>query len=212
MIEIKDISKSYKKHTVLDHIDLSIHKGDCIGIIGDNGSGKTTLLSIIAGYIKPDSGHLIMNGIEYAFSSDSLKGIVSYVPQENPLMEELSVRDNLRLWYASSEISMEDSLLNGTLHMLGIHEFVHKKVSELSGGMKKRLSIGIAFANQPSLLIMDEPSAALDLSCKKEIRSYMKYFTKQGGCVLLVSHDEPELSICNRLFRLQGGHLSPVTT
>lgn len=210
MIKISSVCKKYGKHTILNNISIDIHPGECIGIIGANGSGKTTLLSIIAGFLKPDSGSISMDNKKLSFSSDILRGYISYVPQENPLMEELSALDNLRLWYTGASLNLEEELDDGILHMLGINDFLNKRVSHLSGGMKKRLSIGIALADNPSLLIMDEPSAALDLECKKQIREYMKAFTRKGGAILIVSHDEPELSICDKLFLLKDSSLSEI--
>lgn len=210
MIKISSVCKRYGKHTILDNINIDIKQGDCIGIIGANGSGKTTFLSIIAGFMKPDSGNIFFDNKKLAFSSDSLRGYISYVPQENPLMEELSTMDNLRLWYTGASLNLEEELEHGVLNMLGVNTFLDKRITQLSGGMKKRLSIGIALADNPSLLIMDEPSAALDLEGKKQIRNYMKTFTNNGGSILLVSHDEPELSICNKLFLLKNASLSEI--
>lgn len=211
MIKISSVCKKYGKHTILDNISINIHPGECVGIIGANGSGKTTLLSIIAGFLKPESGSISINDKKLSFSSDILRGYISYVPQENPLMEELSALDNLRLWYTGASLNLEEELDHGILKMLGISDFLNKRVSRLSGGMKKRLSIGIALADNPSLLIMDEPSAALDLECKKLIRDYIKNFTRNGGSVLLVSHDEPELSICDKLFLLKDSSLTEIS-
>ena len=211
MIKISSVCKKYGKHTILDNISINIHPGECVGIIGANGSGKTTLLSIIAGFLKPESGSISINDKKLSFSSDILLGYISYVPQENPLMEELSALDNLRLWYTGASLNLEEELDHGILKMLGISDFLNKRVSRLSGGMKKRLSIGIALADNPSLLIMDEPSAALDLECKKLIRDYIKSFTRNSGSVLLVSHDEPELSICDKLFLLKDSSLTEIS-
>ena len=211
MIKISSVCKKYGKHTILDNISINIHPGECVGIIGANGSGKTTLLSIIAGFLKPESGSISINDKKLSFSSDILRGYISYVPQENPLMEELSALDNLRLWYTGASLNLEEELDHGILKTLGISDFLNKRVSRLSGGMKKRLSIGIALADNPSLLIMDEPSAALDLECKKLIRDYIKSFTRNSGSVLLVSHDEPELSICDKLFLLKDSSLTEIS-
>ena len=211
MIKISSVCKKYGKHTILDNISINIHPGECVGIIGANGSGKTTLLSIIAGFLKSESGSISINDKKLSFSSDILRGYISYVPQENPLMEELSALDNLRLWYTGASLNLEEELDHGILKMLGISDFLNKRVSRLSGGMKKRLSIGIALADNPSLLIMDEPSAALDLECKKLIRDYIKSFTRNSGSVLLVSHDEPELSICDKLFLLKDSSLTEIS-
>ena len=186
---------------------------ECIGIVGANGSGKTTLLSIISGMNKADKGNILADGKIISNSSKLLSKYISYVPQENPLISELTAMDNLRLWYSGSKKELEEELQNGILKLLGIDTFIHKTVSKMSGGMKKRLSIGIALLEKPALLIMDEPSAALDLSGKYNIKEYMKHYTtKMNGSILVVSHDQNELSICNKLFLLKDGNLTQIPT
>lgn len=209
MIEIRNFTKKYGKHTVLDNISLKINNGECIGIVGSNGSGKTTLLSIISGLNKANSGEILYDGKIISNSSRMIAKYISYVPQENPLINELSAYDNLLLWYKGKKNELKNELDTGILHTLGIDEFTHKTVSKLSGGMKKRLSIGIALLEKPQLLIMDEPSAALDLSAKFQIKEYMKYYTKkENGSILVVSHDHNELSVCDKLYLLKEGKLS----
>lgn len=211
MIKIDSITKKYGKKIILSNISFSANAGDCIGIVGTNGSGKTTLLSSISGVIKPDSGAVYIDNEKISYSNTNISRYISYIPQENPLIPELSVKDNLKLWYSSSVLNLNYELENGVLKMLGIDSFIKMKVSKLSGGMKKRLSIGIALANNPSLLIMDEPSAALDLSCKKQIRDYMTSFTaNEKKTIIIASHDESELAICNKLYLLKDSLLSPI--
>lgn len=213
MIEIKGISKSYGKHHILRNISFSVNPGDCIGIVGANGTGKTTLLSIISGLNKPDKGEILLNGENISASSKQFRENISYVPQENPLISELTAIDNLSLWYNGRKKDLMNQLEKGILKELGINEFADKTVSKMSGGMKKRLSIGIALLNNPSLLIFDEPSAALDLAAKHDIQKYMHYFTsKLKGSIIVVSHDQNELSVCNRLFLLKEGILSEIST
>lgn len=207
MITISSVCKKYRKTSVLENIHFTIAPGQCVGITGANGCGKTTLLSIIAGHRTADAGVFIIDGTEYTFHDPVLREYIGYVPQENPFMDELTVYDNLRLWYAGSKLNLEDELDQGVLRMLGIHKFTQKRITQLSGGMKKRLSIGIALANKPKLLILDEPGTALDLSCKTEIRNYIKNFCSKGNSVLLVSHDEADLALCNCLYLLKEGTL-----
>lgn len=212
MIEIKDISKKYGKHIVLDKVNMKIEKGQCVGIVGANGCGKTTLLSIISGMNKADSGSIYRDGDEVSATNKKLSSYISYVPQENPLISELSAMDNLRLWYKGSKKELNKELESGILKFLGIDEYSDKIVSKMSGGMKKRLSIGIALLGHPELLIMDEPSAALDISGKYKIKTYMREFTKKyNGSILVVSHDQNELSICDKLYILKDGKLTETT-
>ena len=211
MIQIKKINKSFGSHVVLKDVSFNIEAGDCIGIVGANGSGKTTLLSIICGLQTAKSGSILVDGKEV--SQKDLSSYISYVPQENPLIEELSAMDNLRLWYKGNKDGLTKELNDGILKVLGINNFIDKPVSKMSGGMKKRLSIGIALLEKPSLLIMAEPSAALDLSGKYEIKEYMKYYTKKlNGSILVVSHDQNELSICNKMLLLKDGLLKPISS
>jgi ABC-2 type transport system ATP-binding protein len=136
--------------------------------------------------------------------------LIGYVPQENPLIAELTARDNLRLWYANSRYDMNQELERGTLAMLGIPEFINVRVDAMSGGMKKRLSIGCAVANDPPVLILDEPDAALDLICKEAIRDYLAEHKRRGGIVIITTHDEEALSIVDKLMVMQNGVLREV--
>ena len=205
LLEIKDIHKKYGKREILKGINLSAKPGDCIAIAGLNGCGKSTLLSILAGTLPADSGEFIINGVNVIADNKKRKSMIGYVPQENPLIMELSVRDNLRLWYCDSALDMEKELEDGVLHMLGVDKFVDVRVDRLSGGMKKRVSIGCAVAHDPAVLIMDEPSAALDLECKENIRNYLTEHKKRDGIVLITTHDEAELDICTRMVMMKNG-------
>lgn len=102
---------------------------------------------------------------------------------------------------------MEKDLVDGPAAVLGIPEMLKKTVSQLSGGMKKRLSIACSLAFGSKYLIMDEPGAALDLECKEIIRQYIKDYVKQGGAVLLTSHEMEELAVCTKMYALKQGHL-----
>ena len=205
--EIKNIKKSYSKNEVLRDVSFSLKGGECVGILGGNGCGKSTLLSILAGNVKRDGGSFKVDGNDLFASSEMQSSLVGYVPQGTPLMEELSAKDNLSLWYDKK--TMESELRGGVLSMLGISEFLKTPVSKMSGGMKKRLSIGCAVAGRPPILLLDEPGAALDLACKKNIADYISGYKKAGGAVILVTHDPMELELCERWFVISGGYSEP---
>ena len=210
MIQINHLSKNYGKKTVLHNISLGVDRGTCVGILGENGCGKSTFFSILAGTLPGKSGEFLYNGIDLFQNRKTHASIVGYVPQGIPLLEELHALDNLRLWYRSRK-ELKQELENGVLAMLGIPDFLKVPVSRMSGGMKKRLSIGCAVAHHPKVLLLDEPSAALDLICKERIANYLLEFKRQGGIVLLTTHDIQELPLCDALYILKQGSLIPYT-
>ena len=136
----------------------------------------------------------------------ALSDAVGYVPQGTPLIEELSARDNLLLWYDKKSIERE--LSGGILELLGVDEFLSVPVKKMSGGMKKRLSIACAMAKKPSLLLLDEPCAALDLICKASVCKYLEKFKNAGGAIVLTTHDSSELALCDRIYVLKDGTLA----
>ena len=204
MIEVKNISKRYR-NTVLDNISFTAEKGQCIGIIGANGCGKTTLLSIMAGVNKAQSGKIYYNN-ELADKKSVFKKYIAYVPQENPLIDELTTKDNLLLWLGSNK-KIKDGFENGVLKDLGIDEFLNKQVNELSGGMKRRLSIGISLSNNAPIMLLDEPGSALDIYGKQEVNSYILNYVKNGGTVVMSTHDRDEIDLCTKLYKIEDGIL-----
>lgn len=209
MLEVTGLCKSYGKQQILKDIAFTAQPGSCTGIIGSNGCGKTTLLSILAGAVKADRGSIRYQGKEAVGAPAVFAREAAYVPQENPLIDELTVRDNLSLWYRGSRRELEQDLKTGGAAMLGIPEMLKKPVSKLSGGMKKRLSIACALSNHAATLILDEPGAALDLECKADIRVYLRRYMENGGTVILTSHEMTELSLCTQLYVLKEGRLYP---
>ncbi len=206
LLEIKNIKKSFGKKEILKDITFSVEGGTCVGILGGNGCGKSTLLSILAGVLKPDGGSMILDDHDLFGTVEWHRRNVAYVPQGTPLLEELTAKDNLRLWY--SDKKMKEELDGGVLAMLGIGDFLKVPVRRMSGGMKKRLSIGCVMSARPPVLLMDEPCAALDIGCKGNILSYVDSYKKKGGIVLLTSHDETELSTCDAWYLIKDGTIS----
>lgn len=208
-ISIAHISKRYKQKKVLKDICLEAAGGQCIGILGANGSGKSTLLSILAGVLRRDGGSFTVDGQDL-FSDPGLRSrCVGFVPQGTPLLEELTAWDNLLLWYDRATLKQE--LQAGVLQKLGIDEFLKVPVNKMSGGMKKRLSIGCAVAGRPPILLLDEPTAALDLACKERIADYLRQYKRAGGLLLLTTHDVLELTLCDRWYIIKDGVLQPFT-
>ena len=205
LIKIKNIAKRYKGNQVLRDISLTAEGGRCIGILGANGSGKSTLLSILAGVQRCDKGEFFCDEIDLFANKRRRGDLVGYVPQGTPLIEELTAWDNLLLWYDREEGKKE--LEAGVLKLLGIGDFLKVPVSKMSGGMKKRLSIGCAMANRPPILLLDEPTAALDLAGKESIAAYLRRYKQAGGLLLLTTHDVLELELCDECYIIKDGIL-----
>ncbi len=190
MFHINNISKSYGKKEILHDISISAESGEAIGILGTNGSGKSTLLSCIAKAC--------------ANSNDTRIG---YVPQDNPLFDELKPIDNIKMWCSLSKNEIISALNEPPLIDMGINNFLDTPVKKMSGGMKKRLSLATVLINKPEVLLMDEPFAALDLPAKQDILSYMQRFCGNGGTIIIASHDEDIFNFCNRVYLLNNGSL-----
>lgn len=206
MIELSGIQKAYRRLKVLEDVSLTVKPGSCVGILGGNGSGKSTLLSILAGVQKADGGSFLYQGRDLLQDGALRREVLGYVPQEDPLIEELNAWDNLRMWYDGRLLRKE--LSDGVLAMLGIDGFLKVPVNKMSGGMKKRLSIGCAVAGNPKILLLDEPSAALDLVCKVRIYNYFEQFRAAGGTLLIATHDLQELELCDECRILKKGRLT----
>ena len=164
-IQAVNITSAYGKKRVLCGVNLSAGAGQCVGIVGTNGCGKSTLLNILSGLRKVDEGEIYFDGIKVQGRKEFVDH-VGYVPQESNLIPELSVMDNLRLWYKDAN-ALRQSMEQGFLKALGIDSMCRLKTGKLSGGMRKRVSIGCALSGNPPILILDEPDAALDLPGKK---------------------------------------------
>lgn len=206
MIEIKGIKKKYGKHRVLENVNLEIEQGKIVGILGENGSGKSTLLTILAGLQRPDAGFFNIDGRDLLRNGKLRNELVAYVPQESPLISELTAWDNLRMWYKPDRLKKE--LSDGFLAMLGIDQFIKVPVNQMSGGMKKRLTIGCAINSDPKILLLDEPTAALDLVCKERIYTYFEQFKRRGGTLILATHEVQEIELCDQCYILKNGQFS----
>lgn len=216
MLKVTDVYKKYGKKIILQGVSFEAGAGECIGIVGGNGCGKTTLLSILAGVIRPERGSICFHGTEAAGRDKIFARYAAYVPQEPPILPELTAYDNYRLWFRGDKRRLEENLYQGVGSRLGLREFMKTPAGKLSGGQKKRLSIASALADctlhssaADYVLILDEPGAALDLEAKEAILDYIAEYRSQGGCVVLTSHEMWELSACTGMYILKNGILHP---
>lgn len=192
MVNIDNVSMKYKK-TVLNEVNITAQKGECIGLLGLNGSGKSTLLSAIAGIKKPASGRI------------KVEGKTGFVTQENALIDELNAYDNLLMWTSMKKDEIMSALKGPELSMLKVSDYINVKVRNMSGGMKKRLALASVLITGPDVLLMDEPLAALDIPAKNDILKFIDVFKKNGGIIFIASHDESVFDHCDKVYHLKDG-------
>jgi zinc transport system ATP-binding protein len=202
IIEIKDLTFTYGCHPVLEEINLTIARGDAVGITGPNGAGKTTLLNLIMGRLKPQRGRITIFGSGLEKFKDHSR--ISYVPQKatffNPsfpasvrevVVSGLTPKKGLLRLLNASDYREADRVLE----MVGLAGIGHRLLSGLSGGQQQRVLIARALAARPEVIIMDEPTVGLDTSSQQEIISLLKALNRDNGVTLLiVSHDIEWLS------------------
>ena len=203
MLQAESISFHYGSEPVLENVCLTASAGECVGIAGINGSGKSTLLSILAGMRRASGGSLICMGHDLFREKGQFAKLIGYVPQDNPLLSDLSVSDNLKLWSGSKP----DPSLQ-VLQKLELVPLLKKRAGKLSGGQKRRLTIACALLGDQRILIMAEPTSALDVGQKEIIHRYIKDFTAQKGVVIMATHDIIEMELCDRLYHLSEHRLT----
>ncbi|MBQ9833068.1 MAG: ABC transporter ATP-binding protein [Clostridia bacterium] len=205
ILKASEILKAYSK-PVLKGASLTVSQNECIGIVGRNGCGKSTLLAILSGGIKADGGNVSIC-CEDAFADRRVfSKYVGYMPQNDPLIEELSVKDNLKLWYSIAKRPLDNSIIE----KMGLKEVLNKRVSTLSGGMKRRVNMAGALASGSRLLILDEPSTGLDILCRQEMNELYRAYTNDGGAIIMATHSREEMDICTRLLLLDDGVLKEI--
>lgn len=205
MIKATDISFKYGKRLILNNVSLEASPGQIVALVGPNGSGKSTLLKILAGVMKPDSGDLLMWDNNPLKNSKYFTEFTGYVPQENPLFEELSVKDNLKFWQAPHR-ACETNILKE----FSLSDILNKRVTNLSGGMKRRLAIACVAQNLNPCIIMDEPTSSLDLFYQHSIADFMKEHAGRGGIVIMSTHNVAEISMADVVYTLSDGHINRI--
>ena len=189
----------------MEDICFQAATGERVVIVGKNGCGKSTLLQILAGAIRPDAGEIWYFHEEPLKKRKLFQTCCGYVPQENPLMEDLSVLDNLRLW--GFRKSRPDPVI---LQQFGLEELLNRNVELLSGGMKRRVSIACAAIAHPPVMLLDEPTTALDICYREEIRQWMNLYQKRGGIIVMTTHEESEIMDAQHCLVMNAGRLYEV--
>jgi len=209
-LRIRGLKKSYKRRAVLRGIDLELHRGEVVALLGPNGSGKTTCFYCIAGLVPADGGHVSIDGTEvtgWPMYRRARLGI-GYLPQEMSIFRGLSVEDNIRaiLEIAVPDRATRSARLEELLHEFHIERLRKSPALALSGGERRRVEIARCLASDPSFVLLDEPFAGVDPIAVGDIRTLVSDLTARGIGVLITDHNVREtLEIVDRAYILHDG-------
>ncbi len=215
LLEIRDIKKKYGKTEALKGVSLDLKKGEIVSLLGCNGAGKTTLSSIIATLHPPTAGDIFMNGTSIYDDVAAYRRIMGYCSQKPNLNPLFTVRENLL--FAGKYFGMNNheaqQRVDTLVKQFKLREHQNKKPTELSGGFKQRVSIARSLMHNPQLVILDEPTVALDPNIRNQLWEYIKLLKSQGVTVLLTTHylDEAE-HLSDRVCLLDNGLVLLVDT
>lgn len=215
MIEIKGVTKSFGSLQVLKGIDLRIEKGEIVSIVGPSGAGKTTLLQILGTLDKPDSGSVVVDGIETStLSTNKLSEFrnthLGFVFQFHQLLPEFTAIENIMIpaYIAGMKPKETRNRAEELLAFMGLSDRATHKPNELSGGEKQRVAVARALMNNPAVILADEPSGSLDSKNKEELHKlFFELRDKFGQTFVIVTHDETLATLTDRTIHLKDGRI-----
>lgn len=203
---VKNATKSFKNHKVLNNLNVSFEAGKIYGIVGYNGSGKTVLLKCLCGFLTLDSGEILIYGKKLKKDMDMIQE-AGVIIEEPAFLREYSGRKNLEFLY-SIRNKVDSGAISKAMFLVGLDEKSGKKVKNYSLGMKQRLAIAQAIMEDPEILLLDEPMNGLDKNGILEIRELLLSLKKQGKTIVLVSHNQEDIRVlCDELYEIENGIL-----
>ncbi len=209
-ISVQSVTKTYSGSrgalTALDGVSLDIEQGEFFGLLGPNGAGKTTLISILAGLTRATSGHILVHGHDVRSDYTHARRKLGVVPQELVFDPFFNVRDVLRIQSGYFGVKNNDAWIDELLHSLGLADKANSNMRQLSGGMKRRVLVAQALVHKPPVIVLDEPTAGVDVELRQTLWQFIAKLNKQGSTVLLTTHylEEAE-ALCSRIAMLKQG-------
>ncbi len=206
----RGLTKEYGGARVVDRISFTIDAGEFCGILGPNGAGKTTTLKMLVGHVPASAGELRVLGYAIPEQARAMRSRIGIVPQQDNLDPDFTVLENLRIYaqYHGLSRGISDDRIPRLLEFAALSDKAGARISQLSGGMKRRLSIARALLNRPDLIILDEPTTGLDPQIRQAIWQLLRHLQKEGLTIVLTTHymDEAE-RLCGRIILMDHGHI-----
>lgn len=214
-VRVSDLRKSYGKVEALKGVDLVVQKGTIFGLVGPNGAGKTTLIKALVGSLKPTAGTIQVLGLDPLDQRWTLRKQIGYMPQSTALYDDLSARANILFFNRAQPIDDLPSKVDTILEFTELTDRADDHISTFSGGMKKRVSLACALVHQPTIIILDEPTAAVDPHLRFRMWQQFRELAAQGKTLFISTHLMEEALMCDRVAVLLRGEIiadeSPAT-
>jgi len=215
ILEVKDLVKKYDDFTAVKGITFDIKEGEIFSLLGPNGAGKTTTISMLSTLYSPTSGDATIGGHSVSKDPMAVKKVIGVVPQDLALYEDLTAKENLIFWGQMYDLSGKalNSRVDEVLEQIGLVDKAKNRVKTYSGGMKRRVNIGVGLLHKPRLLFMDEPTVGIDPQSRRAILDTVKDLNKQGMTVLYTTHYMEEAAeLSNRVGIIDHGELIALGT
>lgn len=214
-IEVKGLYKKLGRQMVLEDLNFNINGGEIFGLLGPNGAGKSTFISVLTTLGKPTSGDVFVNSFSVTTQSEKIKKFIGFVPQDIALYPMLSGLDNLNFWAGvySLKGAGKKRRIQEAISVAKLEARVKDRVSEYSGGMKRRLNIAVSLLHHPEILVMDEPTVGVDIQSRRYIFDAIRALKEEGRTVVFTSHNIDEMeAICDRIAILDKGKIVAIGT
>ncbi|RZL37625.1 MAG: ABC transporter ATP-binding protein [Rubrivivax sp.] len=209
-ISFENVKKTYRggQLKALDGVTFDIQPGEFFGLLGPNGAGKTTLISVLAGLTKATEGRVRVMGHDVVDDYAAARKALGVVPQELVFDPFFSVRETLRIQSGYFGVTNNDAWIDELLHNLGLTDKAHANMRQLSGGMKRRVLVAQALVHRPPVIVLDEPTAGVDVELRQTLWQFIARLNKEGHTVLLTTHylEEAE-ALCQRIGMLKAGRI-----
>lgn len=209
MININSVSKNFEGNKVIKNISIKIDEGEIVGLLGPNGAGKTTSLRMIAGVLPPSSGMVKINGKNLFDPENSKKPHIGYLPENNPIFDDMTVEEFLWLWADLKGIDKEKQKeeIEKAVMDTGLNEVYYRPIAELSKGFRQRTGLAQAILSDPDILLLDEPTEGLDPNQRRDIHKLLKSLGKKRT-VIISSHVLSEITkMCSRIVIINNGKI-----
>ena len=206
-IEVINLSKSYKLKKAVKNINFKINENEIVGLLGPNGCGKTTTIAMILGLLKPSCGQVLINGMDIENHRISLLHKMNFISPYIELPKKLTVKQNLIVYGKLYSVQNLNERIDSLSNKLRLDEILNSITGELSSGQKNRVSLAKALINDPTVLLLDEPTASLDPETGDFIRTFLENYKKEKKIsVLLASHNMSEVKrLCNSILMMKNG-------